>query len=66
MMKVKIKIIFQYENAAKYNKAYEMLAFLHPAISNSQNAINVSEKLCKCVETEIYQTLNDKISEVSK
>lgn len=27
MMKVKIKITFQYENAAEYNKAYEMLAF---------------------------------------
>lgn len=61
MMKVTIKVIFQYENAAEYNKAYEMLAFLHPAISNSQNAINVSEKLCKCVESEIYQTLDDMI-----
>ena len=61
MMKVTIKVIFQYENATEYNKDYEMLAFLHPAISNSQNAINVSEKLCKCVETEIYQTLDDMI-----
>lgn len=59
MMKVTIKVIFQYENADKYNKAYEMLAYMHPAISNSQNAVNVSEKLCKCVETEIYQTLDD-------
>lgn len=61
MMKVKIKIIFQYENAAEYNKAYEMLTILHPAISNSQNAINVSDILSKCVETEIYQTLDDMI-----
>lgn len=58
-MKVKIRFSFEYENAEEYNKKYEMLAVLHPALSNSQNAINVSEKLTEAVEDEIYKTLDD-------
>lgn len=58
-MKVKIRFSFEYENAEVYNKKFEMLAILHPALSNSQNAINVSEKLSKYVEEEIYKTLDD-------
>ena len=58
-MKVKISFSFEYENTEEYNKKYEMLAVLHPAFSNSQNAINISEKLTKAVEEEIYKTLDD-------
>lgn len=58
-MKLKIRLSFEYENAEVYNKKAEMLAILHPALSNSQNAINVSEKLSKFIEEEIYKTLDD-------
>lgn len=57
-MKVKIRFSFEYENAEVYNKKFEMLAFLHPALSNSQNAINVSEKLSDYIEDEIHKTLD--------
>lgn len=58
-MKVKIRFSFEYENADIYNKRAEMLAILHPALSNSQNAVNVSEKLSKFIEEEIHKTLDD-------
>lgn len=61
MMKLKIKFSFEYENADYCNKKYEMNAILHPALSNSQNAINVSEKLSAYVEDEIYKTLDELI-----
>lgn len=57
-MRLTIKFSFEYENAECCNKKYEMNAILHPALSNSQNALNVSEKLSAYIEDEIYKTLD--------
>lgn len=45
-------------NKEKASALAAMYAILHPALSNSQNAINVSEKLSAYVENEIYKTLD--------
>lgn len=58
-MKLKIRFSIEYENAEIYNKKAEMLAILHPALSNSQNAVNASEKISRFIEDEIHKTLDD-------